>query len=298
MLKLDLRSRVVRIVDFPSLGLPQKTGYFSRLSRAYDESGVRYRAPLAIALLSVAFQEYPNWIRSAVKLALYGRPILYLLGAGILLCALLAASARTSRLAVAFFIAIAVIAILPDWTFFANHSYLALWTIPIAVLFREWWKSDLYSFYLRATLGIVMIAAFSQKILAGTYLDGSYIAWLSAHGTTTERMFSFLCSGDSTSPCVFNQMIGIFILAWQFVVGILLLLGLNSLVFLAIEIGFLLGAGIYADEMNFQILNIALLCIVFRFGMPIWLGALSVALLVIDLFTISNLVNLALSHAG
>jgi hypothetical protein len=298
MLKLDLRSRLVSIVDFPSLGLPEKTGHFSRLSRAYDESGVRYRAPLAIALLSVAFQEHPTWIKSAVKLALYGPPIIHLLGAGIVLCALLAASARTSRLAVAIFIAIAVFVMLPDWSGLANHSYLALWTIPVAVLFREWWKSDLYSFYLRATLGIVMIAAFAQKVVAGTYLDGSYIAWLSAYGTTTERMFSFLCSGDSTTPCVFNQAVGIFILAWQLVVGILLLLGLNSLVFLAIEIGFLLGAGIFADEMNFQVLNIALLCVVFRFGMPMWLAALSVALLIIDRFGISNLVNVALGHAG
>jgi hypothetical protein len=143
-----------------------------------------------------------------------------------------------------------------------------------------------------------MIAAFAQKILAGTYLDGSYIALLSATGSTTERMFSFLCSGDSTSPCVFYRLVGIFILAWQLVVGVLLLLGLSSLVFLAIEIGFLLGAGIFADEMNFQILNIALLCIVFRFGMPIWLAALSIALLVLDLFTVSKLVDFVLSHAG
>ena len=272
--------------------------YFSKLSRIYDESGVRDRAPLTVALLSVAFQEYPGWIRSGYKLAVYDRSILDLLGAAILLCGFLAASARTSRLAIAIFIATAVIAIVPDWTTLANHSWLALWTIPVAILFREWWKSDLYSFYLRATLGIVMIAAFSQKILAGTYLDGSYIAFLSANGETTERMFSFLCSGDSASPCVFYKMIGIFIVAWQLTVGVLLLLRLNSLIFLAVEIGFLLGAGVFADEMNFQILNIALLCIVFRFGMPLWLGALSIALLVIDTFTISKLVNLVLSNAG
>jgi hypothetical protein len=139
-----------------------------------------------------------------------------------------------------------------------------------------------------------MIAAFSQKIMAGTYFDGSYIAFLSANGTTTERMFSFLCSGEST--CVFYRMIGTFILVWQLSVGILLLLGLNSLVFLAVEIGFLLGAGIFADEMNFQVLNIALLCIVFRYGMPIWLGALSILLLVMDVFTISTLVDLVFSH--
>src|SRR5262245_34526203 len=268
-----MRSWFAHTVDHASEGLAEKTeSYFSRLSRIYVQSGVRYRAPLSIAIISVAFQEYPQWIKPGLKLALYGPLIINLFIAGILLCGLLAASARTSRLAVAIYIVIATIAIVPDWSFLANHAYLALWTIPVAVLFREWWKSDLYSFYLRATLGIVMIVAFSQKILAGTYLDGSYIAWLSAHGSTTERVFSLLCSGDPASPCVVYQMVGTFILAWQLTVGILLLLGLNSLIFLAIEVGFLLGAGIFADEMNFQILNIALLCIVFRFGMPIWLA--------------------------
>jgi hypothetical protein len=62
-------------------------------------------------------------------------------------------------------------------------------------------------------------------------------------------------------------------------------------VFLAIEIGFLLGAGLFADEMNFQVLNVALLCIVFRVGMPIWLLATCLALLVIDIFTISYLLQ-------
>ncbi|WP_119275294.1 hypothetical protein [Taklimakanibacter deserti] len=291
-----MRSSAPHTVDHASDGMSEKTE--SKLSRKYHESGVRDRAPLSVALLSVAIQELPSPMGSGIKLAFQESLIFVLMVGGILLCALLAASARTSRLAVALFTAIAVIAIMPDWTSNANHTWLALWTIPVAVLFREWWNSDLYSFYLRATLGIVMIAAFSQKVMAGTYLDGFYIEFLNATGSTTERMFSILCSGDPTGPCVFNQMIGIFILAWQLIVGVLLLLGLNSLIFLAIEIAFLLGAGVFADEMNFQVLNIALLCIVFRFGMPLWLGALSIALLVIDLFTISTLVDLVVSHVG
>lgn len=294
-----MRSRFARSLDHPSEGMPQGAeNYFSKLSRIYDESGVRYRAPMAIALLSVAFQEYPTWIDSAIKVYLYDRLVLDLLGAGLLLCVALAAVARTSRLAVAIFIVIAVIAILPDWIVLANHTYLALWSIPVAVLFRDWWKSDTYALYLRMTLGIIMIAAFAQKILAGTYIDGSYIAWLGANGAPTERVFSLLCDSTSPDPCVYYQAVSIFILAWQLAVGILLLLGLNSLVFLAIEIGFLLGAGIYADEMNFQILNVALLCIVFRFGMPLWLLAGSVALLIVDLYGISNLVKLAGFYAG
>ena len=62
-----------------------------------------------------------------------------------------------------------------------------------------------------------------------------------------------------------------------------------------------LGAGLFADEMNFQVLNIALLCIVFRVGMPIWLLGTCLALLVIDVFTISYLIEQLTSlvqHAG
>ena len=272
--------------------------YFSRFSRLYEESGARYRAPLAVAILTVAFEQYPVWIGSPIKEFIYGRLILDLLGAGLVLSCLITVPALTSRWAIGVFIAIAIAIILPDWTGIANHTYLALWCIPVAVLFREWWKSDLYALYLRMTLGVVMLGAFAQKILAGSYVDGSFIDYISTHGATTERMFSFMCSSDWTVPCVYHQAISIFILAWQLIVGILLLAGLNSLVFLAIEIGFLLGAGVYADEMNFQILNVALLCIVFRFGMPLWLLAVSLALLIIDYFHISELLPLVLSHAA
>lgn len=293
-----MRSLFAHTADEPADEAPQRAeSYLSKISRMYEESGARFRAPLSLALLSVAFQEYPSWLRSSVKVFMYDRLVLDLLGAGLVLAALLAVSARTSRLAIAIFIVIALVAILPDWMAIANHTYLALWSIPVAILFKEWWRSDLYAFYLRLTIGIVMLAAFSQKILAGTYVDGSYIAWLSINGSPTEQLFSFLCDNASPDPCVYYRTISIFILAWQLCVGILLLLGLNSLVFLAIEVGFLLGAGVYADEMNFQILNIALLCIIFRYGMPLWLLAVSIALLVMDLYGISYFVGILVNHA-
>lgn len=294
-----MRSWFARTADGPSAGQSQETDhYFSRLSKVYGESGVRYRAPLAVAILSVSFQEFPAWLKPGLKLYVYGAPSLALLGVGLLLSSVLAAFASTSRLAVAIFIAVAAIGVLPEYQVLANHTYLALWCIPIAVLFREWWTSDLYAFYLRMTLGIVMIAAFSQKILAGTYLDGSFIAYMSTAGASSERLFSLFCDSASPDPCVVYRLVSIFILTWQLVVGVLLLLGLNSLVFLAIEISFLLGAGIYADEMNFQVLNIAVLCIVFRFGMPLWLLALSVALLVFDRYGVSMLIDFVLNHAA
>jgi hypothetical protein len=294
-----MRSLLAHTVDRPFEEVPRRSeSHLSKISRMYEESGARFRAPLSLALLSVAFQEYPSWLRSSVKVFMYDRLVLDLLGAGLVLAALLAVWARTSRLAIAIFIVIAAISILPDWMAIANHTYLALWSIPVAILFREWWRSDLYAFYLRLTIGIVMLAAFSQKILAGTYVDGSYIAWLSINGSPTERLFSFLCDNASPDPCVYYRAISIFILAWQLCVGILLLLGLNSLVFLAIEVGFLLGAGVYADEMNFQILNIALLCIIFRYGMPLWLLAVCIALLVMDLYGISYFVGMVVNRAA
>ncbi|MEO0764122.1 MAG: hypothetical protein AAFZ09_20345, partial [Pseudomonadota bacterium] len=71
------------------------------------------------------------------------------------------------------------------------------------------------------------------------------------------------------------------------VVGALLLAGVRSLWFLGIEIAFLMGAGLYADEMNFQVLNIALFCLAFRYGMPPWLAAVCVAFLALDVVKLS-----------
>jgi len=149
--------------------------------------------------------------------------------------------------------------------------------------------SYLFSFYLRLTLAIAMLAAFLQKVLAGTYVDGTYIYWLSMQGSPTERLFSFACDLSAGVPCLAHKLISQFILLWQLSVGVLLLLGIRSLIFLTIEIGFLLGAGLFADEMNFQVLIIALLCVVFRVGMPAWLLLICLLLLVIDVFGVGYL---------
>src|ERR1700752_4847139 len=135
------------------------TGLLSRLSRYYAETGLRDRAAMAIAIFSVVFQDYPSW-GGVSSQAVYNQVLLNGVAAGIVLASLLSLSPRTSRLAIGLFIVIAAAIIFPNWRGLANHTYLALWTIPVAVLFREWWKSDLYAFYLRMTLGVVMIAAF------------------------------------------------------------------------------------------------------------------------------------------
>lgn len=203
---------------------------------------------------------------------------------------------KSSRLGILLFAITAVYEHSQNWMVAANHRWLAIWTIPMAIVFNEWWRSEVYSLYLRITLGMVMLAAFAQKVLAGTYIDGSYIYFLSAHGGPTERLFSFACDMSAGVPCLAHKLIGQFIMVWQFAVGVLLLLGIRSILFLAIEVGFLLGAGLFADEMNFQVLNIALLCIVFNVGMPIWLLSVCIALLVLDFFGLGYLYSMGLQY--
>ena len=202
--------------------------FFSRVSHDTVEDSYSYSLPLAVAMLSVAFQQWTN----GFSWSLYELVIC--------VAALLCLFPKYSRIGVAIFIAAAALIYVPKWITMANHTWLALWTIPVAIMFRQWWRSDLYSLYLRVTMGVLMLAAFAQKILAGTYVDGSYIYWLSSHGSPTEQLFSFACDMSTGVPCLAHKLIGMFILAWQFAVGVLLLLGVRSLIFLTIEIGFLL----------------------------------------------------------
>ena len=194
-----------------------------------------------------------------------------------------------------------IIGLLPmlseNWHMYANHGWLAIWILLAAPLTRCWWEDEDYWAYIRLTLGIVMLAACIQKIMAGTYLDGSYITYLSYQGGTTEQLFGFLCDPKVAieSGCSWHQFIGLFLIAWQATVGLLLLFGWRSPIILFIEIAFLIGAGIYADELNFQVLNIAFLCIAFGVGMPRWLAIICSIMLLIDFFTLTRIVEHVLS---
>jgi uncharacterized membrane protein YphA (DoxX/SURF4 family) len=177
------------------------------------------------------------------------------------------------------------------WIYQANHGWLAMWLIAPAALFHNWWDNERYLWYTRVTLGIVMIAAGIQKIVTNTYIDGSYITYLSYNGSASEQLFRFICDNTAVmQPCIAHMSIGIFIVIWQFLVGILLIFGVAGLWVLLIEIAFLLGAGFYADEMNFQTLNIAMLTIALRYGMPYWLLATCIGLLIIDTIGVSKII--------
>ena len=244
------------------------------------------RLPLAVAMLSVIFQQWlGQWVGSRAD-TLAGNTLDPLWTILVLVSAALVLFERSSRWGVVLFSVTAMFALVPLWTFMANHTWLALWTIPVAVFFAQWWRSDLYALYLRLTFALVMLAAFAQKLLAGTYLDGSYIYWLSSHGSMTEQLFAFACDTETGIPCIWHRLAGQVIMGWQLAVAILLAIGVRNLLFLTVEIGFLLGAGIFADEMNFQVLNVCLLCIIFKVGMPRWLVLTCLALLVLDLYGI------------
>ncbi len=246
------------------------------------------RLALMAAMLSVCFEKAGRMVRLNAESGL--EPVIMLTGMFLTLPFVLVE--KFSRKAIFIFVLFLLPSIFTDWVTYANHSWLAVWTIPVALLFAKYWQATLYADYLRITLGVVMLGAFAQKVLAGTYWDGSYIAYLSHYGSTTENMFQFLCSDATLQlPCGWHRFIGIFLLAWQFAVGVLLLIGVRSLLFLFVEISFLLGAGLYADEMNFQVLNIALLCLAFKVGMSHRLFAICVALLLIDMYGIGKFIN-------
>lgn len=247
------------------------------------------RLAMAVAMLSV-LAEHLMEAPSNLALERYG----LLAGTGLMgVAAALALSERWSRVGVGLY-AVAVGAYAAStWAGYHNHGWLSLWTVPVAVAFgTRWWESELYRTYLRATLGLVMLAAFAQKLIAGTWLDGSYVTFLSLHGDTTERMFQGLCGPEAAQgSCLAHRAIGIFIVLWQLVVGLLLIAGVRSLLFLFVEVAFLLGAGLFADEMNFQVLNVALLAIGFGYGMQPWLLAVCVALLALDVYGLSALAD-------
>lgn len=251
--------------------------------------GFYLRLGMAIAILTVVFEKL---IDMPGNLQLERHALLAATG-GMAIASPLALTERYSRIGIAIFAASVLVYVAHKWPAYHNHGWLSVWTMPVAVAFgARWWTSELYRWYLRATLGIVMLAACAQKLLAGTYVDGTYITFLSLTGSPTERMFGFLCGPEAVeNSCLAHRAIGTFIVVWQAAVGILLLMGVRNLIFLFVEIGFLLGAGLYADEMNFQVLNIALLCIAFGYGMRPWLCAICISLLFIDAYSLERIVE-------
>lgn len=241
---------------------------------------------LWIAMLSVVFQQWNDLLFPA-----YDKTVFYTAWIMAISC-LLYLLPKLRPITVWTFSLALLSSFLNDWFIAANHTWLAVWALVPVLLFSQWWKEAAYSIYLRITIGMVLIVAGLQKIAAGTYIDGSYIAWMNNYGSATEQSFQFLCGNSQV--CGWYVLLSILAIVWQIGAGLLVLFGLKHIFFIIIEFGFLLFVGYFADEMNFQVLNIALLCIAFRFGMPLWVAMSCIGLLILDHIGISEIIEMIL----
>ena len=186
-----------------------------------------------------------------------------------------------------FFIAIAY-PILVDFRSTANHSFLALYLLAPLALFPSNIGSETFSSYVRRSLGIVMIAAATQKLISGNFLNGHFLKYLASGGAINEMPLSFLCFGQSTIECDALVYISILSVVWQYAIGILLLINCTHILAFLAELIFVLGVGFVTDEMNFQAINVAALIIAFRVKAPPIAFIGIAALLTIDFFGIES----------
>ena len=142
-------------------------------------------------------------------------------------------------------------------------------------------------------LGWVLIVSSFQKIVGGAYLDGSYISYLTYFGERSEGMFGFMCSeAERGSVCSFHAVVGWVVLFWQMIVGVLLMMDVRRWWVWAMEILFLVGAGIFADEMNFQLLILLCLAMIFGWNLRRWMIGVIVLILIIDVFKVEYFLEL------
>lgn len=242
-----------------------------------------------VALLSVLFQQWQDLVYASHQQEMIATAVMWA-------STLIYLVPHFRRLATVTFVLAFLTSFATDWYAAANHTWLALWLIGPAALFKEWWEEPMYFLYLRLTVGAVLFLSSLQKIASGHYLDGSYLAWLSENGSTTERAFHFLCSTSYPDTCGWYVLMGVAAVAWQMLAGLLLLFGFKKLIFILIEVGFLVFVGLFADEMNFQVLNVAILCIAFNFGMKRLFAAACISLLVVDQIGIGHIIEYLWHH--
>lgn len=114
---------------------------FPRDSRDASKDSISFRLPLAIAMLSVVFEHWQQYDWNSIEVDWAD------LTTGVVICSavLLCLFSKWSRFAVVLFTATAAFEFLPQWMVLHNHGWLALWTIPMAIIFRQWWRSELFS---------------------------------------------------------------------------------------------------------------------------------------------------------
>lgn len=189
-----------------------------------------------------------------------------------------------------FFMSMAYV-IFHDFRSTANHVFFSLFLLFPIALFPNKESSEIYSDYVRRCLAIVMIAAATQKLIAGSYLNGDFLKYLASGGDPNENLLLAVCLGQPITECDVLLYISILTVVWQYAIGVLLLINCRHILALVAELLFVLGVGFVTDEMNFQTVNIAALLIAFRIAAPpiVFIGFAT--LLIIDFFGVENVLG-------
>ncbi|MCY4006833.1 MAG: hypothetical protein OXE84_08445 [Rhodobacteraceae bacterium] len=198
--------------------------------------------------------------------------------------------------------ATAIAEMMLSWPWSANHIFFALW-IMIPVLLRPTLLTgNSFSRYVSISMGIMMVAAGVQKLIAGHYLDGTMFAAFAAEGSLTEQWLNGICGGiitaDNARPCSAMVWLGRFTVIWQLLIGICFLLCVRHPVILITEIAFMLAAGTIADEWVFQTINLLCLVFVARRALPVGLFLALVPLALIGWFHLDSFVDLFAGYFG
>lgn len=176
----------------------------------------------------------------------------------------------------------------------ANHHWLFLWLIAPLIWRPDLAPSEGYSRYVTTSFGLMMIAAGVQKLGSGNYLDGSFLTYLANQGSVSERLLGLLCAGpgsatdmQSCGAIIFASWLAV---AWQFIIGTLLLAQIRHPLVFLLEVGFVLGVGTVADELSFQCLSVCALMIASRLPMPVWFPSFVVALKAVAIVGVGNVI--------
>lgn len=172
------------------------------------------------------------------------------------------------------------------WSATANHSWMALWLLAPAPWIRL--GPDHYATYVRRTLALVIAWAGIQKLIAGTYVDGSFLAYMTAEGSPTERALSLVCS---SSECVWFPVLGTLAIVGELLIAGALWFSVRTPWVVGGTVAFLLAVGVYSDELNFFVMNVAALFIAWRWAMNDALKALLLGILVLDHYTLAALLG-------
>lgn len=249
----------------------------------------KYSASLCILLISVALLvgEYLVHYNTFIKYRDYDYIAFTSLATLVLLRALIKGIDRWFLL---FFLAMTYV-ILQDFRSTANHVFFTLLLLfPIAV-FPNKESTDTYSDYVRRCLGVVMIAAATQKLISGNYLNGEFLKYLTMGNEPTKAPLALMCFDQPVVDCDVLVYLSIFTVIWQYAIGILLLINCRHILAFFAELLFILGVGFATDEMNFQTVNIAALIIAFRISAPVIAFVGLAMLIIIDLIGIQNILG-------